>query len=57
VPEGGSGPGVDVVRAGAGVNVIDVTYWGRENSRVAVAGYTPSVGAMGGYLLGGGMGW
>jgi FAD/FMN-containing dehydrogenase len=46
----------DVVSAGPGVNVEELNQWGADNSRVTIGGYTPSVGATGGYLLGGGFG-
>ncbi|KAH7328753.1 hypothetical protein B0I35DRAFT_418225 [Stachybotrys elegans] len=56
VPEGGDGPGVDVFSAGPGLNAQGVIDFGGANARLGVTGYPPSVGAVGGYLLGGGMG-
>ncbi|KAF2704324.1 FAD-binding domain-containing protein [Pleomassaria siparia CBS 279.74] len=55
-PEGVHGYSTDVVSAGPGVNVEELNQWGADNARVTIGGYTPSVGATGGYLLGGGFG-
>ncbi|KAI1310653.1 FAD-binding domain-containing protein [Xylaria venustula] len=46
----------DVVVAGSGVNVEELYNWGGENGQVTIGGYTTTVGAAGGYVLGGGVG-
>ncbi|KAI1817328.1 FAD-binding domain-containing protein [Poronia punctata] len=56
VPKGCSSDGHDVVVAGSGVNVEELYDWGAENGKVTIGGYTTTVGAAGGYILGGGMG-
>ncbi|KAI0813096.1 FAD-binding domain-containing protein [Xylaria sp. FL0064] len=58
VPEGcASGSSShDVVVAGAGVNVEELYNWGAQNGQVTIGGYTTTVGAAGGYILGGGLG-
>ncbi|KAI8950396.1 FAD-binding domain-containing protein [Xylaria longipes] len=57
VPEGCDNvEGHDVVVAGSGVNVEELYNWGAENGQVTIGGYTTTVGAAGGYILGGGLG-
>ncbi|GAP91265.1 putative FAD-binding domain-containing protein [Rosellinia necatrix] len=48
--------GHDVVVAGSGVNVEELYNWGGANGQVTIGGYTTTVGAAGGYILGGGLG-
>ncbi|KAI1758207.1 FAD-binding domain-containing protein [Xylaria castorea] len=47
--------GHDVVVAGSGVNVEELYNWGAENGQVTIGGYTTTVSAAGGYILGGGL--
>ncbi|KAJ3577462.1 hypothetical protein NPX13_g3103 [Xylaria arbuscula] len=56
VPESCNSAGHDVVVAGSGVNVEELYNWGAENGQVTIGGYTTTVGAAGGYILGGGLG-
>ncbi|KAI0459092.1 FAD-binding domain-containing protein [Xylaria acuta] len=57
VPEGcNNAEGHDVVVAGSGVNVEELYNWGADNGQVTIGGYTTTVGAAGGYILGGGLG-
>ncbi|CAJ2499890.1 Uu.00g027430.m01.CDS01 [Anthostomella pinea] len=42
--------------AGPGVDVEALNIWAGENGRVTIGGTTATVGAMGGYILGGGLG-
>ncbi|KAI1741663.1 FAD-binding domain-containing protein [Xylaria scruposa] len=57
VPEGCNNvEGHNVVVAGSGVNVEELYNWGGENGQVTIGGYTTTVGAAGGYILGGGLG-
>jgi len=56
VPKGCSEGGHDAVVAGSGVNVEKLYDWGAENGQVTIGGYTTTVGAAGGYILGGGLG-
>lgn len=56
VAEGCDDTPSDVVSAGPGVSVEELNKWGADNARVTIGGYTESVGATGGYLLGGGFG-
>ena len=45
-----------VISAGPGVNVQGLYAAGGKNGVVTIGGYTPSVGATGGYIVGGGTG-
>lgn len=45
-----------VISAGPGVNVEGLYAAGGKNGVVTIGGYTPSVGAAGGYIVGGGTG-
>ena len=47
----------DVLSAGPGVDVEQLYAWGGQNERVTIGGFTPTVGAAGGYTLGGGTGY
>lgn len=49
-------PAQGVISAGPGVNVSDLYAAGGKNGVVTIGGYTPSVGATGGYIVGGGTG-
>ncbi|RWA11321.1 hypothetical protein EKO27_g3777 [Xylaria grammica] len=51
-----NGKSHDVVVAGSGVNVEELYQWGADNGQVTIGGYTTTVGAAGGYVLGGGVG-
>jgi hypothetical protein len=44
------------LNAGPGVDVEALYKWGGENGRVTIGGTTTTVGATGGYILGGGLG-
>lgn len=56
VPDGcGSAPH-DVVSAGPGLSVRELYQFAGDNGVVTVGGFDESVGATGGYLLGGGLG-
>jgi hypothetical protein len=44
------------LKAGPGVDVEALYKWGGENERVTIGGTTTTVGATGGYILGGGLG-
>jgi FAD/FMN-containing dehydrogenase len=58
-PEGCSSTTVqphDVVSAGPGVDVEELFAWGGANAAVTIGGFTTTVGAAGGYTLGGGTG-
>ena len=46
----------NVLSAGPGVNVQELYQWGGENGVVTIGGFVATVGATGGYLLGGGLG-
>lgn len=45
-----------VVSMGAGVSVGELYEWAGDNEKVTVNGFPASVGAAGGYVLGGGLG-
>lgn len=45
-----------ILSAGPGVNVETLYAAGGKNGVVTIGGYTPSVGAAGGYIVGGGTG-
>lgn len=49
-------PPQGVIAAGPGVNVEGLYEAGGKNGVVTIGGYTPSVGAAGGYIVGGGTG-
>ncbi|KAF2177939.1 FAD-binding domain-containing protein [Zopfia rhizophila CBS 207.26] len=46
----------DVLSAGPGVNIEELFAWGGQNGVVTIGGFTTTVGATGGYVLGGGTG-
>lgn len=46
----------DVIVTGPGANVIDLYEAGAKNGVVTIGGFSPTVGAAGGYVLGGGAG-
>jgi FAD/FMN-containing dehydrogenase len=56
VPKGCKNKASYVVKAGPGVDVEALYKWGGENGRVTIGGTTTTVGATGGYILGGGLG-
>lgn len=56
VPEDTSAEPHDVISAGPAVDVLGLYEAGAKNGVVTIGGYTPSVGAAGGYVLGGGTG-
>jgi hypothetical protein len=56
VPTGTELPSQSVISAGPGVNVEGLYAAGGKNGVVTIGGYTPSVGAAGGYIVGGGTG-
>lgn len=56
VPTGTELPSQGVISAGPGVSVEGLYAAGAENGVVTIGGYTPSVGAAGGYIVGGGTG-
>jgi hypothetical protein len=45
-----------VISAGPGVNVEELYQFGAANGVVTIGGFTQTVGAAGGYILGGGAG-
>lgn len=55
-PHGCSASYQKVLAAGPGVNVQELYRWGAENAVVTIGGFVATVGAAGGYLLGGGLG-
>jgi hypothetical protein len=56
IPDGCNTNSSYVVKAGPGVDVEALYKWGGENGRVTIGGTTTTVGATGGYILGGGLG-
>ncbi|KAI0141762.1 FAD-binding domain-containing protein [Xylariaceae sp. FL1272] len=56
VPDGCCSNASYVVSAGPGVDVEALNNWAGENDRVTIGGTTATVGAAGGYILGGGLG-
>jgi hypothetical protein len=46
----------DVISAGPGVDVLGLYSTGAANGVVTIGGFSPTVGACGGYVLGGGTG-
>lgn len=56
VPTGSNLPAQDVISAGPAVDVQGLYQAGGDNGVVTIGGYTPSVGAAGGYIIGGGTG-
>lgn len=56
VPAGSRSAPHDVISAGPGVNVLDLYEAGAKNGVVTIGGFSPTVGAAGGYVLGGGTG-
>lgn len=56
VPEGCSVPPQDVISAGPGIDAADLYRVAAEAGRVAVGASASSVGVIGGFLLGGGVG-
>lgn len=56
IPEGCDSEATYVVKAGPAVDVEALYKWGGENGRVTIGGTTTTVGATGGYILGGGLG-
>jgi hypothetical protein len=56
VPQGCNGETTYALEAGPAVDVEALYKWAGENGRVTIGGTTTTVGATGGYILGGGLG-